>query len=105
MKEKTLEETIPEHLQTGISVDINEPFRGTKFIANKKLKPEDREKLEQTLPGDEILQFVIVGDLNIHSKYAYTFLAVTDKSVYGFDDAFEGGVRATTYQQVKRAYV
>ena len=106
MKENVIEqETIPEHLQDGISVEINEPFRGVKFIANKKLKPEDVEKLEQTVPQEETLQFVIVGDLSIHSKYAYTFLAVTDKRIYGFDDSFEGGVRKTAYEQVKKAYV
>ena len=54
-----LNETLPEHLQGGISVEINEPFRGISFIANKKLKPEDIEKLEQTLPREEQLQFVI----------------------------------------------
>ena len=106
MKEKMLEkEAIPEHLQSGISVDINQPFRGMKFIANKQLKADDWDKLENTIPQEECLQFVIVGDLNIHGKYAYSFLAVTDKGIYGFDDSFEGGVRKTTYDRIKKATV
>ena len=106
MKENVIEkEAIPEHLHSGVSVDINPPFRNIKFIANKKLRPEDFEKLEQTLPQEECLQFVIVGDLNIHSKYAYTFLAVTDQGIYGFDDSFEGGVRRITYDRVQKAFV
>ena len=106
MKERILEkEASAEHLQGGISVDINSPFRGVKFIANKQLKPEDTEKLEKTLPAEERLQFVIVGDLSIQSRYAYTFLAVTDKGIYGFDDTFEGGVRRVSYEQVKKAFV
>ena len=106
MKEITLEkEHTPEYLQGGVSVDINEPFRGVKFIANKQLKPEDTQKLEKTISSEECLQFVIVGDLSVRSQYAYTFLAVTDKALYGFDDAFEDGVRRVAYEQVNRAYV
>ena len=63
---------------------VNPAFRGNVFAANKKL--------------DE-------GDLSINSKYAKSFLAVTDKLIYGFDDAFEGGVKIHSYDKVKRAFV
>ena len=70
MKEKTIEvETSAEYLQSGVSVDINPPFRGVKFIANKKLDDADTEKLEKTIPQQERLQFVIVGDLSIKNHY------------------------------------
>lgn len=84
---------------------VNGPFRGRDYAANKKLDDEDRAKLEKTIPQGERLMFVIVGDLSIGSKYAKSFLAVTDKMIYGFDDSFEGGVKTHTYDRVKRAYV
>ena len=84
---------------------VNEPFRGSVFAANKKLDKEDWDKLEQTIPQNERLMFVIVGDLSIGSKYAKSLLAVTDKLIYGFDESFEGGVKTHTYDRVKRAYV
>ena len=87
------------------STAINLPFRGTPYAANKKLEQSTLEKLEQTIPEDEQLQFVIAGDLNIHSKYANSFLAVTDKLIYGFDEAFPEGVRTHSYDRVRRAYV
>lgn len=106
MKEKILEkELTPEYLHSGVSVDINEPFRGIKFIANQQLAAADLQKLERTIPAEECLQFVIVGDLSIENQYARSFLAVTDKGLYGFDDAFAGGVRRQPYEQIKRAYV
>jgi len=91
--------------EANIATSINEPFRGKLFAANKKLSEEDLLKLEQTIPKEESLKFVIVGDLSIGSKYAKSFLAVTDKLIYGFDDSFEGGVRTHSYDRVKRAYV
>ncbi len=87
------------------SIYVNEPFRGQKLLANKKLTDEDLKKLERIIPQSEKLLFVIAGDLNIHSKYAKSLLAVTDKQIYGFDDAFENGVRTYQYSDVKRAYV
>lgn len=84
---------------------VNAPFRGEMFAANKKLSDEDLAKLEKTISQGERLLFVIVGDLSISSKYAKSFLAVTDKLIYGFDDSFEGGVKTHTYDRVKRAYV
>ena len=106
MKENLMEKELsPAYLQSGVSVDINAPFRGVKFIANKQLDGADAQKLEETIPAEECLQFVIVGDLSIQSRYAHAFLAVTDKALYGFDDAFEGGVRRQAYEQIKRAYV
>ena len=106
MSEKTTElETSAEYLQSGVSVDINLPFRGIKFIANKKLDTNDTEKLEQEIPPGECLQFVIVGDLNIKNHYAHTFLAVTDKHIYGFDEALPEGVEKVSYGQLKSARV
>lgn len=84
---------------------VNEPFRGKVFAANKKLSEEAWGKLEKVIPKDEELQFVVMGDLNIKSKYANSFLAVTDKQIYGFDDAFDGGVKTHSYDRVRRAYV
>ncbi|MBO5197117.1 MAG: ABC transporter ATP-binding protein [Lachnospiraceae bacterium] len=83
----------------------NAPFRGVKYSSNKKLTDEDLQKLEERIPKDEELKFVIMGDLNIHSRYAKSFLAVTNKMIYGFDDSFEGGVKTHTYDKVKKAYV
>jgi len=87
------------------SVIVNPPFRGETFAANKRLSEEDWERLEKTIPQDEKLKFVIVSDLNLFSKYAKSFLAVTDKLIYGFDDTVKGGVKTHTYDKVKRAYV
>ena len=54
MSEKTMEvETSAEYLQSGVSVDINPPFRGIKFIANKKLDANDTEKPEQVISLEE----------------------------------------------------
>ncbi len=83
----------------------NAPFRGEEFVSNKKLSGEDFDKLEKAIGQGEKLKFVVVGDLNIGSKYAKTFLAVTDKVIYGFDDTFEGGVKTYSYDKVKKAYV
>ena len=96
MNEKTIEvETSAEYLQSGVSVDI----------ANKKLDTKDTEKLEKAMPQEESLQFVITGDLNIKNHYAHTFLAVTDKGIYGFDDALPEGAVKVSYEQVKTARV
>lgn len=84
---------------------VNPAFRGSVYAANKKLDEEDLKKLEKAIPEGEKLLFVIVGDLSIGSKYAKSFLAVTDKLIYGFDDSFEGGVKTHPYDRVKRAYV
>jgi len=84
---------------------VNDPFRGKAFVANKQLPKEVLDKLEKTIPQEETLKFVVMGDLNIKSKYADSFLAVTDKLIYGFDEAFEGGLKTHTYDRVKRAYV
>ena len=106
MKEETIElETAAEYLQSGVSVDVNLPFRNTKFIANKKLNDTDREKLEQWIPREESLLFVIVGDLNIKNHYAHSFLAVTDQHIYAFDDAHPEGVEKMAYGQLKSARV
>jgi len=84
---------------------VNEPFRGKIFASNKKLPETALAKLEAAIPAGEVLQFAVMGDLNIHSKYAESFLAVTDQKIYGFDDGFEGGVKTHSYDRVKRAYV
>lgn len=84
---------------------VNPPFRGSTFASNKRLEEDDWAKLEKTIKQEEKLLFVIVGDLSISSKYAKSFLAVTDKLIYGFDDAFDGGVKTHPYDKVKRAFV
>lgn len=96
---------VPEQKREESNFIVNEPFRGVKFASNKRLTDEDLEKLEKNIGKDETLKFVITGDLNIHSKYAKSFLAVTDKLIYGFDDSFEGGVKTHSYDKVKRAFV
>jgi len=111
MKNKTISktETEPppstETMREGVSVTVNPPFRDLQYAANKKLTDEDLQKLEATIPQDQRLLFVIVGDLNIGSRYAKSFLAVTDQLIYGFDDNFEGGVRTHTYEKARCAYV
>jgi len=106
MKEETIiKETTAEYLQEGVSVDVNPPFRGTKFIANKGLDREDLEKLENAIPAQEQLLIVIVGDLNIKNHYARSVLAVTDKKLYGFDDTIDGGVRQESIDTISRCYV
>ena len=83
-------------MREGISVTVNPPFRKKQFAANKKLSPEDWEILEEKIPENEQLMFVIVGDLNIGSRYAKSFLAVTDRQIYGFDAAFPESSRKDT---------
>lgn len=92
-------------LRTDEAYAVNQPFRGKQFAANKKLSESDRERLEKHIPADEDLKFIVYGDLTIKSRYGGTFLAVTDKRIYGFDDTFENGVRIHTYDRVKRAFV
>ena len=87
------------------SMTINPPFRGKTYASNAKLEQAALDLLEKTIPQDEHLLFLISGDLNIHSKYAHSFLAVTDKLLYAFDTAFPEGVRTHSYDKVKRAYV
>ena len=84
---------------------VNPPFRGKIFVCNKKLSEETWTQLENAIPQDEDLKFVIVGDLNIKSKYATSLIAVTDKLIYGFDSSFEGGMKTHKYSDVKRAFV
>ncbi len=103
MKQETDQK--PKPMEAESCFRMNKPFRGRPFCANKALCEEDLARLEAAIPRDEVLQFVIVGDLNIASRYAKSFLAVTDKLIYGFDDSFEGGVRTHRYDQLKRAYV
>ena len=90
---------------TEICFAVNPPFRGKPYASTKKLDPDTLNRLEKTIGQDEQLLFVIVGDLNIQSRYAKSVLAVTDKLIYGFDDTFEGGVRTERYENVKRAFV
>jgi len=84
---------------------MNEPFRGEVFAANKKLPEQGMQKMDAAIGQDEKLKFVIVGDLSVKNKYSESFLAVTDKLIYAFDDSAEGGVRVHEYERVKRAYV
>ncbi len=115
MKTSTQQEkSVPKHRRPAAdmpqeninsSTAVNPPFRGAVFAANKKLSEEDWAKLEKNIPESESLKFVIVGDLNLHSRYAKSFMAVTDGKIYGFDESFPDGVRTHTYDKVKRAYV
>ena len=91
--------------RNGVSITVNPPFRGAQYASNKKLTPEDIAKLEKAISQEERLQFVVIGDLNIKSRYARSMFAVTDKLIYGFDEGFEGGMKIHTYDRVKRAYV
>ena len=97
--------TVTGELREGVSITVNPPFRGRQYAANKKLTEDDLAKLEKAIPAEEKLQFVVIGDLNIKSRYARSMLAVTDKLIYGFDEGFEGGMKTHTYDRVKRAYV
>ncbi len=87
------------------AVYVNEPFRGQKLLANKKLSEEDRARLEKTVPETERLYFVISGDLDISSRYAKSILAVTDAHIYALDDSAPGGLRVGGYEGVNKAYV
>ena len=87
------------------NIIVNPPFRGEVYAANKVLSEDDLGKLEKCIPESERILFVIVGDLSIESRYARSFLAVSDGHIYGFDDAFDGGVRVFEYEKVKRAFV
>ncbi len=93
----------PQH--ESICFTVNPPFRDVRFAANKKLSQEDLQKLDTAIPQSQTLLFVIAGDLNIHNRYAKSFLAVTDRQIYGFDESFSGGVKTHNYDQLKRAYV
>ena len=91
--------------RTDQAFTVNKPFRGRQFAANRALSDTDILKLEKNIPEDETLLFTVSGDLSIKSRYSDTFLAVTDKHIYGFDDTFDGGVRVHSYDKVKRAAV
>lgn len=88
-----------------VSLTVNLPFRGRQFAANKKLTEEDVAKLERAIPEQEQLQFAVVGDLNLKSRYLRSILAVTDQQIYGIDDTLPGGVETYGISQVKRAGV
>lgn len=75
-----------------------------KVLTNLPLTKEDEAKIRATI-GDEELKFVIVGDLDIKSKYAKSVFAATDKGVYAFDEAMEDGFQRKGYEEVKKAYV
>ena len=84
---------------------LNPPFRGNEYLSNKVLTDEDLSRMEKGIPAEENLKFVVVGDLNINSKYAKTFLAVTDGRIYGFDPTAPDGMKTYEFADVKRAYV
>ncbi len=89
----------------GVSLTVNPPFRGKQFVANKQLAQTDVDRLEKTIPQQERLQFVIVGDLSLKSHYVNSVLAVTNQTVYGFDETYDGGVQCYSLAQLQRAYV
>ena len=80
-------------------------FRGLPLLVNKPLSPVELGQMERVIPKEETLLFVIVGDLNLKSKYATSFLAVTDGRIYGFDPSLEKGYKIREYAGVKRAFV
>jgi len=104
-KNRNLAGESPEPPGTGTSTLINVTFRGKPLLINKQLLPEDLDRLERAIPADEPVRFVIVGDLNVKSKYASSYLAVTDRKIYGFDESFENGVISRGYEGIRRAYV
>ena len=92
-------------LRTEISLTINPPFRDKQFACNKKLTEEDTAKLENAIPAEEQLKFVVVGDLSLKNEYARSILAVTDRQIYGFDGVTDSGVKIQQFCDLKRAYV
>ncbi len=90
---------------TGMSLTVNAPFRDCQYAANKKLTDTDLEKLEAAIPQAEMLHFVVVGDLNLKSKFARSILAVTDKGVYGFDETYAENFRRWEYAELQNAAV
>ncbi|MBQ8359538.1 MAG: ABC transporter ATP-binding protein [Oscillospiraceae bacterium] len=92
-------------LRVEACMTVNAPFRGRQFAANKKLTPEELDKLESVISDGEDLRFAVVGDLNIRNHYARSVLAVTDRQIYGLDETFDGGVKTHSFSQVKRAWV
>ncbi|MBR4017558.1 MAG: ATP-binding cassette domain-containing protein [Oscillospiraceae bacterium] len=96
---------ISQHQSEGISVTINPPFRGKRFVANQRLSANDWRALEQAIPESEELQFAVVGSLNIQNHFAPSVLAVTDQQVYGFDSTLPGGVRQLPLEKIENAQV
>ncbi len=80
-------------------------FRGKPLLTNKSLSEAEKALLEKTLPSDEVLHFVIVGDLNLKSKYASSFFAVSSCALYAFDPTLPGGVKKRGFEGIQRAYV
>ncbi|MBQ1965813.1 MAG: hypothetical protein II348_03975, partial [Clostridia bacterium] len=98
-------QSIPKNEEKSQTSIVNVVFRGKPLLVNKILSEEDLDLLEKGIPCEETVKFVVVGDLNLRSKYAKTFLVVTDGKIYGFDPTFEGGMRTYAYSDLKRAYV
>ena len=84
---------------------VNVSFRGERLLVNKVLSSEELDRLENAIPKEEPLRFVMVGDLDGKSKYATSLLAVTDQRIYAFDRSLDQGVRSCTYEGIHRAYV
>lgn len=84
---------------------VNTSFRGLPLLTNKQLSEQELRLLDRTIPNNEKIQFVIVGDLNLKSKYATSFLTVTDQRVYGFDPSLENGYKTVEYEGICRAFV
>ncbi len=95
----------PEPPGAGPGGVVNVTFRNRPLLTNKHLSEGELALLDGAVPVEETVRFVIVGDLNIKSKYATSFLAVTDRKIYGFDAAFEKGVKCRGFEGIRRAYV
>ena len=73
------------------------------LLINRKISDKDMKKITKAVEGE--IKFIIVGDLDLKSKYARSILVVTDKKIYAFDDAFDGEVFSKEYGEIKKAYV
>lgn len=113
MKQKTICKTEQDDpastqnapLREAVSVTVNPPFRGQQYTANKQLTDEELQKLENTVPQTELLQFVVAGDLSLKNRYARSLLAVTDGHIYGFDENHHDGVKIFDFTQAGKASV
>ncbi len=84
---------------------VHVTFRGRPLLINRSLSPEALQLLQTTVPPEEEVRFVIVGDLDEKSKYATTFLAVTDLRIYAFDPSRAEFCRVRGYEGIARAFV
>ena len=102
---KNTETTADRSSTSSESIIVNEPFRSSVYAANKRLSDGQLAMLDGAICEGERLLFVIVGDLCLTCKYDTSMLAVTERTVYGFDPSYEGGVRTLPIADIKNAAV